>query len=195
MAVSLHLFANVLLVGSVWLLFLFFTDISTKIRSLVIASLFSLIEFTFYATTTEIEFGDIAFTPFAATCRNGHTTFAQWWVNVLFSPFLHYYFMLDSMWVKIVFFPFCVWALEIVEGYFLIAVYGSNVAWVYETNDALFHGNIRIGFWKYWLALGAVAVHVYPYLITLSHFTDYTHAIVYLVFPTVIAANILNRLI
>lgn len=33
-------------------------------------------------------------------------------------------------------------------------IYGTNIAWYYWSADALFHGNIRLNYWKYWLLLG-----------------------------------------
>ncbi|KDO20181.1 hypothetical protein SPRG_14529 [Saprolegnia parasitica CBS 223.65] len=125
---------------------------------------FSCIEFSWYATTTEAANGDLAFTPFAATCRPGHTTWAQFWANVLYTPLLLFTYRawLPSAFLRVVLFPLNIWLLEIVEGYGLMLVFGRNIAWTYNTPDAYFHNNIRTGFAGLWLLLG-LALEVVGY--------------------------------
>ncbi|ETV99827.1 hypothetical protein H310_07869 [Aphanomyces invadans] len=131
---------------------------SVCFSAVLAASAFACIEFTWYATTTEQPNGDLAFTPFQPTCRAGHTTWAQFWANVLYTPVLLFTFrqVVSSAFVRVVLFPCNIWLLEIVEGYALMLLFGRNIAWTYTTNDAYCHGNIRLGFWKQWLALGIV---------------------------------------
>ena len=97
----------------------------------------------------------------------GHTTWAQFFSNVLYLPI----FLAIREYVKtscvassfaqeqiilILLFPFNIWLLEIIEGYALIFIFGRNLAWHYDSSDALFHGNIRLKYFPAWHALGAV---------------------------------------
>ncbi|OQS00838.1 hypothetical protein ACHHYP_02233 [Achlya hypogyna] len=125
---------------------------------------FSCIEYSWYATTTEGKDGELSFTPFASTCRPGHTTWAQFWANVLYTPALLYTY---REWVthpvlRVVLFPFNIWLLEIIEGYALMLIFGRNIAWTYPTKDAYFHENIRLGFAPLWFLLG-LALEVIGY--------------------------------
>ncbi|KAJ3393221.1 hypothetical protein HDU92_007916 [Lobulomyces angularis] len=43
---------------------------------------------------------------------------------------------------------------NLVEGSFLLILYGYNPAWYYRGNDALFYGLIKLGYWKYWIPMG-----------------------------------------
>ena len=38
---------------------------------------------------------------------------------------------------------------------------GTNIAWYYYSSDALFHGNIRLNYWKHWLLLGILSEILY----------------------------------
>jgi hypothetical protein len=116
---------------------------------IVAAACFSLIEFTWYSVTTELDNGEVALTPFSPTVRTGHTTAHQFLANVIWTPVLLFTYC-DSV-------PFNVWLLEIVEGYSFMTLHrGRNPAWTYSTPDACFDGNVRTGFAKLWLGLGLV---------------------------------------
>jgi hypothetical protein len=134
------------------------TTTRTKIIAILGACGYSCIEYTWYTVTTEDEHGHVIFTPGEPTCRQGFTTFAQWWANVLYIPILlHvYHAIVPIAWLRLVLFPFNVWVLEIVEGYFLMLVYGRNVAWDYTDSQSYFHGNITLSHWNVWLVLGLV---------------------------------------
>ncbi|OQR80955.1 hypothetical protein THRCLA_11905 [Thraustotheca clavata] len=132
---------------------------------------FSCIEYSWYATTTEGKNGELSFTPFQSTCRPGHTTWAQFWANVLYTPFLlfNYREFIPNPYIRIILFPFNIWLLEIIEGYALILIFGKNIAWTYNTPDAYFHNNIRTGFAGLWLLLGfALEIIGYRAIDTLS---------------------------
>ena len=58
--------------------------------------------------------------------------------------------------VYVLAYPLNIWVLEILMGYFCMWMYGRNVAWSYQTPDSLFHGNIRILYAPYWVAIGAL---------------------------------------
>ena len=102
-----------------------------------------------------------------------HTTFEQWYLNVLYTPisiigytnFFNGLALSPAVTVAlyILCFPFNIWLLEIIMGYFLIWLYGTNVAWTYVgCDDALFHGNIRSSMYGKWCGLGAAAFLIYP---------------------------------
>lgn len=91
----------------------------------------------------------------------GHSSFAQFWVNVLFSPMLLFTFrsLVHNPMLRVLLFPLNVWWLEIVEGYLIMFLFGRNVAWEYRGRDAFFHGNIKIQYALPWMGLG-LAVEV-----------------------------------
>ena len=45
-------------------------------------------------------------------------------------------------------------------------IFGTNVAWNYTTPDALFHGNIRLNYWKHWLILGVLCELLHNYILS-----------------------------
>lgn len=47
------------------------------------------------------------------------------------------------------------------SSYCIMLVYGINIAWYYWSSDSLFHGNIRLKFWKNWILLGILAEIAY----------------------------------
>ncbi|KAI9353861.1 hypothetical protein BDR26DRAFT_849366 [Obelidium mucronatum] len=59
-------------------------------------------------------------------------------------------------WLRVLLTPILIWSLEVMEGFTLIAAYGWNPAWIYSGTDAWFLGTIKLGYWKYWILLGAV---------------------------------------
>ena len=67
-----------------------------------------------------------------------------------------YYTLAPPGLARALLFPLNIWALEIVEGYALIYLYGYNPAWEYRGDDALFHGTIKLSYWRYWLPMGLV---------------------------------------
>ena len=148
-----------------------YTPLSGKIRGLLGATLFSCMEFCFYMMTHERPDGTIDFRPFQWN-RPGHTTIHQWVINVFFLPFfLDYYFLwVQPGIVRALGWMVNVWVLEIVEGYFLIWLYGYNPAWEYHGKDALFHGTIKLSYWRFWGPMGFVLEYVaWPWLYPLTN--------------------------
>ena len=92
----------------------------------------------------------------------GHTTWAQWFANLLYAPILLLWYPAllpgassAARILRVALYPLNVWLLEIVEGYGLMALFGRNVAWTYEgLPDALFHGNIRLAYAVPWIGMG-----------------------------------------
>ena len=102
-----------------------------KLRGLLGGLSFAPVEFTFTTLTAEVG-------------EKGHTTLEQFAANCLFLPWLfEIYYHLTLPYNALVFgmcFPIFVWVLEIIEGYYMIFLYGYNPAWHYHGNDAFFHG-------------------------------------------------------
>lgn len=86
----------------------------------------------------------------------GHSSFAQFWANIIFTPMLifGYRFLVSNALLRILLFPINVWCLEIVEGYLIMFLFGRNVAWEYKGCDTFFHGNIKIQYLLPWIGLG-----------------------------------------
>ncbi|RKP25927.1 hypothetical protein SYNPS1DRAFT_28358 [Syncephalis pseudoplumigaleata] len=140
------------------------TSLDAKLRSLVNAAAFSVIEFTFYAMTVEMPNGDILLRPFDPRCRKGHTTVHQFICNVIYTPILlDVYVDAVPYWpLRVLLFPLNIWLLELVQGYVLIYLHGYNPAWTYYGKDAYFHGNIKLSYWPFWIALGGAVELAYP---------------------------------
>ena len=45
--------------------------------------------------------------------------------------------------------------------YAIMAIFGRNIAWFYYSDDAMFHGNIRLRYFKYWLLMGILSEILY----------------------------------
>lgn len=55
---------------------------------------------------------------------------------------------------RILLWPINIWVLEVIEGYILILLYGYNPAWTYYGSDVFFSGNVKLGYFKFWLPMG-----------------------------------------
>ncbi|KAI8816957.1 uncharacterized protein EV422DRAFT_571262 [Fimicolochytrium jonesii] len=144
-----------------------YLTLDAKLRTIVAAVAFAGIEYNFYSTTIETVDGDILLRPFDPRCRKGHTTWHQFFANIIFTPLLlDIYFAVVPTWpLRVLLFPFNVWLLEIVEGYVLMYLYGYNPAWTYRGTDAYFHNNIKLGYWYFWLGLGAAVELIFPFAV------------------------------
>ena len=99
---------------------------------------------------------------FAPPGVKGHTTWAQFFANVLYAPVLLLVYptlipgtSLTARMMRVALYPLNVWVLEIVEGYGFMFLFRRNVAWTYEgCPDSLFHGNIRLAYAFPWLGMG-----------------------------------------
>eukprot|EP00971_Amphidinium_carterae_P056221 1109428-Amphidinium_carterae.1 len=143
------------IVTSIVLLYLQLTD--TRLRALALcASLaFAVVETMWLSITEERMDGQMQLKrPFAW----GHSSFAQFWMNILYTPILLqlYRSIISEAWLRVALFPLNVWLLEIVQGYALIALVGRNIAWSYHGWDSYCHGNIKLLYVFPWLGLGAV---------------------------------------
>ncbi|KAJ3160926.1 hypothetical protein HDU86_008288 [Geranomyces michiganensis] len=152
-----------LLIGASWYHFL---PVDAKLRSIIAAAAFSVIEYTFYSNSIETVAGDILIRPFDSRCRKGHTTWEQFFANILYTPFLLevYPVIIAPWWLRIALYPLNIWLLEIVEGYFLIFLYGYNAAWTYRGRDVMFGGNIKLSYAPFWLGLGVAVEVLLPYV-------------------------------
>jgi hypothetical protein len=139
--------------------------LESKLRAVVNAAAFALVEFTFYSVTIQTPEGEVYFRPFSKDRRAGHTTWQQFYANILYTPILmdvYYYILADYWMLRVLLFPINIWLLEIIVGYVLIFLYGYNPAWVYYGKGALFSGNIKLPYAIYWLLFGGVLEIYYP---------------------------------
>ena len=98
----------------------------------------------------------------------GYSSFAQFWSNVCFAPFMLFGFRyltselgLDNSIARVLLFPFNIWILETITGYFIMFLFGRNVAWEYVGPDAFCHGNIRLFFYPFWVMLGVIVEAIF----------------------------------
>jgi hypothetical protein len=149
-----------------------YTSLDLKIRSVLYASFFSIIEYSWYGMTTEQPDGSLKFTPFSTTSRKPFTTFAMWVANLLYTPIMidFYLAFISNRVIQIALFPITIWIGEIIMGYYLIHIYGkiNPRAWIYFGDDTYFDGNIKLGHRNLWWGLGAVTVLIYPKLVSFS---------------------------
>ncbi|KAJ3206672.1 hypothetical protein HDU67_008027 [Dinochytrium kinnereticum] len=138
----------------------------TRALGLILACLFAPIEYMFYMMTVEdpttgsVEpnWGALMGTE-GNVLRKGHTTVYQFVANVVFAGpiFMAYYQMFSRVpGLRGLLIPFTVWALEVVEGHFLMLCYSYNPAWLYTGSDAYLNGTIKLSYWRYWLPLGII---------------------------------------
>ncbi len=138
--------ARLVWLGVVCTAWLAWTSEQQRAAAVVAACAFSLIETSWTSLVVD---GKLA-------CRLGHTTWMQWWGNVLWTPLLLFAYRaaLPSAALRVALMPLNIWALELALGYSFLWLFGRNMAWIYETEDALFHGNIRLFYAPVWIALG-----------------------------------------
>ncbi|KAL1918312.1 uncharacterized protein VTP21DRAFT_2972 [Calcarisporiella thermophila] len=147
------------------------TTTEAKVRGLIGGLVFSVTEYVFHMVTIEKADGSILVRPFDRRCRKGHTTFEQFFMNVLTLPFFieTYQALVWFKVVRAVAFPLLIWAIEIFQGYVLIYLYGYNKAWTYKGSDAFFHGSIKLSFGPYWVLMGFVVQYLlFPLLLQTS---------------------------
>lgn len=143
-------------------------DLTTKLRSLCYATMYSIIEYSWYATTTLQPDGSLKFTPFAKTCRKGFTTWAQWFCNVIYTPIMidFYLNLFEISLTGLILFPINIWIAELIMGYYLLIVWNTR-AWEYDGADAYFHGNIKIGHAKLWFLLFIGIAIARPFIVAI----------------------------
>lgn len=134
------------------------------------APLFTLIE-TMWTTVTHEnpETGVVTIRGFHGYI--GHSSFAQFWANVIFLPMLLFAYraLVSNVFLRLIWFPLNVWWLEMVEGYIIMFFFGRNVAWEYRGREAFFHGNITLQYYLPWFGMGLFVELVWePILLPLS---------------------------
>ena len=120
------------------------------------AFLFVVIETFWITITTEDDAGNVKITGW--TGELGHSSYAQFWSNVIFTPLILFLYraVVTHPFLRVILFPVNIWLLEIIEGYVIMFLFGRNVAWEYRGTDAFFHGNIKLGYTIPWVSLGGV---------------------------------------
>jgi len=96
---------------------------------------------------------------------NGFTTWQQYIMSLLTMPILNDGFQSLVLWLfpwawgptlfvlYALLYPFNIWFIEIVGGYYLNHIWQRR-AWYYQDKFALFHGNITLKYYQYWVILG-----------------------------------------
>ena len=83
------------------------------------------------------------------------TTFHQFIISTTSVPIFHLFFKLyQTITARVLLFPFLIWAIEIIFGFYYILSIGYNPAWVYETKYSYFSKTIRIDYYPLWSLLG-----------------------------------------
>ena len=148
------------MLATIWMAWLTLTDWNQKRNSFLAGCVFAVVEtvWTFLSS------------------GKGYTTFSQFWVLALYFPIIVEPYRISvqtnmgknvDLFIRVLFYPFLIWFLEICEGYLLMFMFGRNTAWEYEHEppriknskpiyakekwihgDILFHGNIRLGHFK-----------------------------------------------
>jgi len=157
------LYKTVFLLGLIWL-HVELTTPTHRAAACLTALAFVGIETTWTTISSEDSSGAVSIQHPAKWLSNiGHSSFAQFWSNVVFAPLIMHGYRsllagttLPFRLARVALFPFNIWGLEIVEGYVIMMVFGRNVAWEYTGRDAWFHGNVKGDYWLPWLGLGAV---------------------------------------
>lgn len=156
-----------------WYLWFIYTTADLKVRSFLYAFTWSVIEFLFHCVTSETPDGVVTLNLTEFNLKKGFTTFAMFFVNILYTPVLidGYLTMMNHNWFMIILcFPLNMWIGEIVMGYYLLFIYEkcNPRAWEYHGHDAFFSGNIKLSYAKYWFLLGVVTYATNPYISKLS---------------------------
>ena len=91
-----------------------------------------------------------------------YTTPEQFIVNFLIIPIVlpWYNYITDTILMRILFTSILFWTIQIIQGYFLIFLFGYNRAWQYFGISAFFHGNIRINDCAALTCLGGVTFYL-----------------------------------
>jgi len=109
-----------------------FIDDSQRVVGIVAAILYVLIELSFTTLVDEnTKTGKITLN-WRLKSGVGYSSFAQFWSNVCFAPFLllgYRYVMasidLDDSYARIFFFPLSIWLLEAISGYVIMFLFGT----------------------------------------------------------------------
>lgn len=78
-----------------------------------------------------------------------------------------FYKYVDPMALRLILFPLNSWLIEVIEGYFLMHIFGYNPAWTYHGDYILFHGNIKLTYYPpffiigLWMEVGRFIVSIF----------------------------------
>ena len=140
---SRYAWAIIVVVFGVWFMI---TPYRNMVIAMYFASAFYVIETAFCTVTDGGMQAIVMSTP------------EQFIVNILFVSILLPAFNCPLMslphWQRAMLTTVFIWLLEIVEGYFLIFLFGYNRAWKYYGKDALFNGTIKLSYVPLWILLG-----------------------------------------
>ena len=137
---DIYVFSSFALLNTYWI---FILPTHEKLRSVVLASSFSLLESSWYFFWTD----------------TFYTSLWQFIMNIYFVPFfvsMYRMILISPRW-RVALMPINIWTYEIVVGYYSIFLFGYNPAWDYKGCwFALFSDQIRLDYIFVWWALGVV---------------------------------------
>ena len=103
---------------------------------------------------------------FKLSIQKGHTTWIQFYMNIIFLNILIYVRQYKYYWERIIMTPIHIWIVEIIEGNILICIFNKNIAWNYYSKDVAFNKTIKFSYFIPWLILGSVLEFIWiPYII------------------------------
>lgn len=166
------------LLGTLFTLWLLFTERQTKIDSVSMALTYSYIEYSWYTFTYETVDRVVRIAPLHMKGRDGFTTVEQFIGNSFYLPIamngyailfqcvgaLFFPSIIDILIVfRIILFPFNIWLLEIVQHEVLKFIFGFNPAWDYTgAPGSRCDGAINLSHAKLWVFLGILAATCTP---------------------------------
>jgi hypothetical protein len=134
-----------------------------KIFSFILSTGFATIEYIFTGFTHKnyLDINDFQL-------RECKTSYLQFYGNLYYTPLL---IICNDMWnntvISILIFPFNVWLLEIVMGFYILWTFNKRV-WLYSDNQSYFNGMITLNYYYYWIFCGilfnVVKLYLDPYL-------------------------------
>jgi len=91
--------------------------------------------------------------------KHGHTSWAQFLTTILWYPIgtvLYFQLTENHLILRYLCFPFSIWLLEILSGYYLSKIWNTR-AWIYEKGPyTYFDQNITLKYFFYWIGLGLI---------------------------------------
>lgn len=95
-------------------------------------------------------------------CGESFTTKEQFLANLILMPWMieSYHQLITHQLIRIVLFPFNIWLFEIIMGFAMIWILGTNPSWHYRTPYS-FYGQISLECYFRWVLLGLFQELIY----------------------------------
>lgn len=91
------------------------------------------------------------------------TTKEQFAMNMIFVPFIieDFNWLFRNFYFRHLIFPFNIWIFELIMGFSLIIILGSNPAWKYKGRYSFFRNQINLIHYPRWIFLGIIQEILY----------------------------------